>query len=188
VPQLHRGSLAADTAAVQMVVDGMDRAPVVLGHSYGGCVITGLSGIAHLTYLAAFVPTSSESAAQLGGASHLVDPLVQHRPDGRTELDLAGATAALYGDCTTEDAAQAIALLRPQAPGHGRGRPQRTAWREVPSTYVICAADRAVDPSLQQRLATRCTTTITWPTGHSPFWSHPRMVANLLLALIADTP
>jgi pimeloyl-ACP methyl ester carboxylesterase len=186
VPELHRGSLTADTAAVQMVVDAMGRPPVVLGHSYGGSVITGLTGIAHLVYLAAFVPTDSESAAQLGGGSHLVDPLVRPRPDGRTELDPVGAAAALYDGCSTEDAARAVALLRPQAPGHGRGVPQRTAWREVPSTYVICAADRAVDPALQRRLASRCGTVITWLTGHCPFWSRPRLVAGLLLTLITD--
>lgn len=66
VPELHRGSLAADTAAVQAVVDALPVPPVVLGHSYGGSVITGVRGVAHLVYLAAFVPDASESAASLG--------------------------------------------------------------------------------------------------------------------------
>jgi pimeloyl-ACP methyl ester carboxylesterase len=63
-PELHRGSLAADTRTVQEVVDALTPA-VVLGHSYGGSVITGLTGAAHLVYLAAFVPDAGESAASL---------------------------------------------------------------------------------------------------------------------------
>jgi pimeloyl-ACP methyl ester carboxylesterase len=170
---------------VQNVVDAMSAAPVVLGHSYGGCVITGLTGIRHLVYVAAFVPTERESAAALGGSSHLVDPIVRRRPDGRTELDPVGAVSALYGDCSPADAARAVALLRPQAPGHGRGIPERAAWRTVPSTYVICIKDRAVDPALQRRLATRCTTTLSWATSHSPFCSRPDLVVNLLTDVLS---
>lgn len=63
VPELHRGSLTADTAAVQAVIDALPESPVVLGHSYGGSVITGVRGAAHLVYLAAFVLDTGESAA-----------------------------------------------------------------------------------------------------------------------------
>jgi hypothetical protein len=82
------------------------------------------------------------------------------------------------------DTARAVAPLRPQAPGHGRGIPERTAWRTVASTYVICTQDRAVDTALQQRLATRCTTTLTWATSHSPFISRPDLVVDLLTDLL----
>lgn len=183
VPELHRGSLAADTAAVQQVVDAMNRPPIVLGHSYGGSVITGLTGIAHLVYVAAFVPAEHDSAATLGGP-HLVDSIVRRRPDGRTELDPIGAVPVLYGDCPLDDAARAVALLRPQAPGHGRGIPERAAWRAVPSTYVICTDDHAIDPAIQQRLATRCATTLSWATSHSPFCSRPELVVDLLTDLL----
>jgi hypothetical protein len=151
VPELHRGSLAADTAAVQQVVDRMSRPPIVLGHSYGGSVITGLTGIAHLLYVAAFVPTEHESAAAPGGP-HLVDSIVRHRPDGRTELDPNGAASTLYGDCSPDDAARAIALLRPQAPGHGRGIPERAAWRTVASTYVSATTPLSPSAAIVTRL------------------------------------
>lgn len=183
VPDLHRGSLAADTAAVQRVVDAMGRPPIVLGHSYGGVVITGLTGIDHLVYVAAYVPAEQESAAVLGG-THLIDAIVRRRPDGRTELDPVGAVPVLYGDCLPDDAAGAVALLRPQARGHGRGVPERVAWRSVPSTYVVCTDDRAIDPAIQQRLATRCGTTLSWATSHSPFCSRPDLVAGVLLDLL----
>lgn len=63
VPELHRGSLHADTAAVQAVIDSSHEPPVVLGHSYGGSVITGVRGAGHLIYPAAFVLETGESAA-----------------------------------------------------------------------------------------------------------------------------
>jgi alpha/beta hydrolase family protein len=180
VPELHRGSLSADTAAVQAAVDAMPRPPVVLGHSYGGCVITGLTGVAHLIYLAAYVPDEGESAATLGGSAHFIDRIVRRRPDRATELDPAGAVDALYADCSPAEAARAVALLRPQAAGHGRGVPERVAWHGVASTYVVCTADRAIDPAVQRRMATRCSTTHAWPTGHSPFLSRPDLVAGLI--------
>ncbi|NEE07655.1 alpha/beta fold hydrolase, partial [Streptomyces sp. SID7499] len=55
VPELHRGSLSADTAAVQAAVDSLAEPPLVLGHSYGGSVITGVRGAGQLVYLTAFV-------------------------------------------------------------------------------------------------------------------------------------
>ncbi|MFJ3088310.1 alpha/beta fold hydrolase [Streptomyces sp. NPDC086838] len=67
VPGLHHGSLAADTAAVQAVTDALSEPPVVLSHSYGGSVITGIRSAAHLVYLSAFMPDAGESAASLGG-------------------------------------------------------------------------------------------------------------------------
>lgn len=182
VPELHRGSLRADTEAVQRVVDAMTAAPVVLGHSYGGCVVTGLTRAARLVYVAAFVPAETESAASLGGPSGLLDAVVVRRPDGSTELDPTRVIDAMYADCPPDVAAEAVSLLRPQARGHAGARPQRIAWREIPSTYVVCDADRAVDPAVQRRMAARCGTTLTWPTGHSPYLSRPQQVIDLLTA------
>jgi hypothetical protein len=75
-PRLHRGSLGADTAVVQETVDGCLVPPVVLGHSYGGSVITGLERVRHLMYVAAFVPAAGESGAILGGPSALVNDAI----------------------------------------------------------------------------------------------------------------
>jgi pimeloyl-ACP methyl ester carboxylesterase len=186
VPELHRGSLAEDTAVVQRLVDGLNRPPVVLGHSYGGSVITGLTNVAHLVHVAAFVPTETESAAQLGGTSNLVDRIVRNSARRHDALR-SGGSNALYGDCSPAAAARATALLRPQAPGHGRGFPTRAAWKTVPSTYVVCAEDRAVDHVLQYDLAQRCGATLVWPTSHSPFYSRPDLVFHVLTELVAST-
>ncbi|MFK4145109.1 alpha/beta fold hydrolase [Streptomyces sp. NPDC004065] len=189
VPELHRGSLPADTAAVQAVIDSLPEPPTVLGHSYGGSVITGVRGAGHLVYLAAFVPDVGESAAGLGGASPQLQDAINPEPDGSTSLHPDRAADTLYGDCPEPLAAWAAGLLRAQASGCGRGVPERHSWKHTPSTYVVCAQDRAIDPVLQWKMASRCTDVREWQTGHSPFVGRPDLVAELLQELLAaDTP
>ncbi|WUX64724.1 alpha/beta hydrolase [Streptomyces sp. NBC_01431] len=184
VPELHRGSLMADTEAVQAVVDAMEEPPLVLGHSYGGSVITGLTGAVHLVYLAAFVPAEGESAASLGGSTRLLASSIVHDGDGLTHVDSAAAVELFYADAPVERATWAASLLRPQKPGCGRGVPQRQSWRNTPSTYVICTQDRAVEPDLQKEMSSRCSSALTWHTSHSPFISQPGKVAAALRSLL----
>ncbi|MFE7098930.1 alpha/beta fold hydrolase [Streptomyces erythrochromogenes] len=183
VPELHRGSLSADTAAVQAAVEVLPEPPLVLGHSYGGSVITGVRGAGHLVHLAAFVPDAGESAAGLGGASRQLRDAVVPEPDGSTSLHPDRAMATLYGDCPEPLAARAVGLLRAQAPGCGRGVPEHHSWKHTPSTYVVCARDRAIDPGLQRRMASRCTDAREWQTGHSPFVGQPDLVVELVREL-----
>ncbi|MFD8420361.1 alpha/beta hydrolase [Streptomyces sp. NPDC059466] len=183
-PELHRGSLAADTAAVQAAVDMLAEPPLVLGHSYGGSVITGLRGVGRLVYLAAFVPDAQESAASLGGASVRLKAAIEPQADGSTRLDPARAMDVLYGDCPEHLASWAVGLLRAQAAGCGRGVPERQGWKHAPSVYVVCAQDRAVDPGLQRTLAARCDSVREWATGHSPFVGRPELVVDLVRELL----
>ncbi|MFD9739804.1 alpha/beta hydrolase [Umezawaea sp. NPDC059074] len=179
VPTLHRRSLDADTQEVQAAVDAHSTPPVVLGHSYGGSVITGLTGAAHLLYLAAFVLAKGESAASVDAATSQLRAAV--RPDNAgTRIDPTLATALFYADCPPETAARATALLRHQLPGCGRGFPGRQAWQDTPSTYVVCTQDKAVDPRVQRLMARRCTTALEWPTSHSPYLSRTSDVAALI--------
>lgn len=183
VPPLHRGSLAADTAAVQEVVDVCVEPPVVLGHSYGGSVITGLERVGHLVYVAAFVPASGESGALLGGAGALVNHAVQQNDDGTTSIKPEMAGDVLYADCTAAESAWATALLVRQRPGHGRGVPERIAWNSTESTYIVCLEDKALDPALQQRMGGRCSTTLRITSSHSPFISRPVELAETITGI-----
>ncbi len=131
-PELHRGSLAADTEAVQAVVDSLEEPPLLLGHSYGGSVITGVRGARHLVYLAAFALDAGESAAALGGASARLRDAIRPEPDGSTSLRPDRAADVLYHDCPEPLAARAVGLLRPQAPGCGRGVPAHHSWKDTP--------------------------------------------------------
>ena len=191
--ELHRGSLAADAAAVQADVDGLrattDGRIVVCGHSYGGAAVTSLSpdGLAHLVYVAAFMLDADETTlGALGTApATALFEAMQALDDGSTIIDPAKAADVFYADCSPDDQAQAIANLRPQAMGAGFESPQRVCWRRVPSTYVVCAEDRAVHPELQRRFAARASRRMEWPSGHSPFLSRPAQLVDLLISLWA---
>ncbi|MGV9660062.1 alpha/beta fold hydrolase [Streptomyces koyangensis] len=200
VPELHRGSLWEDTRVVQEAVDGFGVAPVVVGHSYGGSVITGVRGAGHLVYLAAFVLDAGESAAGWGGGSAALREAVvavgeegatrggggpTNRGGGATRLRPELAAGVLYGDCPAPLARRAVGLLREQGPGCGRGVPERQGWRTTPSTYVVCARDRAIDPGVQRRMAARCGEVREWPTGHSPFVGRPELVVGLVREVLA---
>ncbi|MFI1185916.1 alpha/beta hydrolase [Streptomyces californicus] len=186
VPELHRGSLAADTAAVQAVVDALPEQPLLLGHSYGGAVITGVRGAGRLVYLAAFVPDVGESAAVLSrAASSRLQEAVRAEPDGSTTLHPDLAADILYQDSPAPLAAWAVGLLRAQAPGCGRGVPRHHSWKDTASTYVVCGRDRVLDPELQRRMASRCTDVREWPADHSPFVGEPGLLTELLRELLA---
>jgi len=180
VPRLHRGSLAADTSTVQESVDRCLREPVVVGHSYGGSVITGLDRVRHLVYVAAFVPAAGESGALLGGSGALVNEAVHRHEDGTTSIQPGRARELFYADCTEADSERATRLLVRQQPGHGRGVPVRVAWESVESTYLRCEQDRALSPDLQERMARRCTNVISLDSSHSPFISRTRQLAELI--------
>lgn len=184
VPELHRGSLPADTAAVQAAVDSLAEPPLLLGHSYGGSVITGVRGARHLVYLTAFVLDAGESAATAGGASPRLQDAIDPEPDGSTSLRPDRAADLLYHDCSDTVAARAVGLLRPQAPGCGRGVPTRHSWKDTPSTYVVCGQDRVIAPALQRKMASRCTEVREWRTGHSPFVGQPGLLVELLRELL----
>ena len=104
--------------------------------------------------------------------------------DGTVTLDPAVAKDCLYNDCDEATAQWALERLGPQRLASLGDSPTRVAWRTRPSTYLVCAADRTVHPDLQRILARRCGATIEWPTGHSPFLSDPKRVADLLVGIV----
>lgn len=177
-PDLHRGSLAGDTAHVQGIVDQCATPPLALGHSYGGSVITGLTGVGALVYLAAYVPDTGESCASLAGA--LINDLLQRHPDGGTFLPPDSARDVLYSDSDADTATWASDLLVRQASGHGRSTPQTFAWHHVPSLYVVCGMDRAVAPGVQRDMSQRCTRSVESAADHSPYISEPRAIADIV--------
>ena len=182
-PDLHRGSLAADTAAVQEAVDGYGGPTVVCGWSYGGAVITGLElgPASHLVYLTAFVPDANESCASaIATAPSLLGSAIRPQDDGTAVIDPTLVDAALWADAPADVAAAARQRLVPQAVAGFTESPARQAWKTVPSTYVLCTQDQAITPDLQRRMAERCREVVEWDCSHSPMLSRPADVVALL--------
>jgi pimeloyl-ACP methyl ester carboxylesterase len=182
------GDLYADAARVRGVLDQLATPSVVLGHSYGGAVITEATArhpnVAGLIYLAAFMPDAGESMLDIAprilseGSSLLPEAL---RVSGTTtSLDPDKVGEALYHDCSPELASWAAQRLGPHYES-GRREPITAAgWREHVSYYVIAEQDRALPPTLQRELSARADTALAWPTSHSPFLAQPRLVANFV--------
>ena len=79
-----------------------------------------------------------------------------------------------------------MARIDPQLADLAPAVAARVAWRITPSTYAVCTDDMTIHADLQRRLAQRCTASVEWPTGHSPFISRPDLVAALLIEVVAD--
>jgi pimeloyl-ACP methyl ester carboxylesterase len=189
--ELPLTDLAADTAVVQDALDRFGRPAVLVGHSYGGAVITA-AGIhplvRHLVYVAAFQLDEGETVSRaLPGTpfpqTRLAEALRVSGDEVGLDPDLGARLR--YGDAPADVAAAAVARLRPVARSVFRGVPPVIAWRTVPSTYVVCADDEVVHPELQRAMARRATQRLEWPGGHSPAAARPELVADLVADRVA---
>jgi pimeloyl-ACP methyl ester carboxylesterase len=186
LPSNDGGSgLADDAAAVRGALEAIGRPTVVLGHSYGGIAISeGAAGSPHaagLVYLCAFM---------LGAGESLLDAMQHQLPDWIALDEAAGSHLAqntedsLYGDCPPDLAAAAAERLTPQSVAALATPQTAAAWETLPSTYVVCEQDRAVPPPVQEAMAARAGTVVRLPASHSPFFSRPRDVADIVLGAL----
>jgi pimeloyl-ACP methyl ester carboxylesterase len=190
------GDLYSDVERVRDVLDELDGDVVLVGHSYGGAVISeaGLHpAVEHLVYVAAFALDAGESCVSAAadveaglisyeGRPNLGAGFIMRSGDMIT-LDPSSAAECLYNDCDADTIAWALARLGPQPLITLQGAAKLAAWRTKPSTYVVCGHDMAVHPDLQRIMARRCSSVIEWPTDHSPFLCRPELVAGLLVDL-----
>jgi hypothetical protein len=177
----------------QHVADALARinGPVVLvGHSYGGAVITEAAtrhadNVSHLVYMTALALDKDEAVLPFVQSLPRVEsPLgAAMRPsdDGAfTTIDPTKSEVAFYGECPkgTTEAANARLCAQPVAtflqPVTG------AAWRTIPSTYIECTLDGAIPIEHQRAMSSRCTNVVTLETDHSPFTSKPAETADVL--------
>jgi pimeloyl-ACP methyl ester carboxylesterase len=191
------GDLTTDAAATRAALAAIDGPVVLVGHSYGGAVISeagDASNVVRLVYLCALVLAEGESCGDagsrdgvsegVGADSELMAPgTIEFHDDGTVTVDPAVAPRAFYHDCDPATTATAVAQLQPQSAASLTTPATRAAWKHTPSTYVVCADDRAISPSLQRFLAQRCTDVIELAASHSPFLSMPDRLANELEAI-----
>ena len=174
--------LADDVAAVTGALDTTEGSLVVCGHSYGGVVVTiaaaGRADVEHLVYLCAFMPDVGESLFTLTGGPA---PWIQRLDDGRTIPDRDRLAAFGYADCDEETRTRAIARLRPHVTAPFVEPATAAAWREIPSTYVVCTEDHSIPVELQREtFGPRAGRVVEIASSHWPFFSQPERVAALL--------
>lgn len=178
-------SFADDVAATRRVLDRQQGPTILVGHSYGGSVITeaGLDPkVAGLVYVAAFAPEVGQSTldqyAEVPPPPNFV-PEVQ--PDGFAYLNADKFHAGFAGDTTDADAAFLRDSQVPIAMAALEAKVSTAAWRTKPNWYVLATEDGAIAPELQRSTALRIGAETTEIQGsHVVFLTQPKAVADVI--------
>jgi pimeloyl-ACP methyl ester carboxylesterase len=196
-PDLPMRTLDGDAAVLSAVLAGIDGDAIVISHSWGGSVATlgavGAPNVRHLIYIAAVLTEAGHptlSAVPVRGRETL-RPKVVIETDSETVIDREVSLAAFYHDVEPSLARQAASRLRPfQKTGYAVVDTDAVAaWRTIPTTYVVCADDRMIHPDTQREMAAAAGAEILeWPSSHSPFLSHPDLVADLVARRAGSAP
>lgn len=187
--------LYGDAHHVVRVLEHVGTPTVLLGHSYGGAVITEAAarhrGVAHLVHLTSFALLEKESV--MGMVSSIPDARVslgkamQFRDDGTSVLDPEAAVPALYADCAPAAVRSALPRLSAQPMLNFSQPVTGSTLGTTPSTYVRCLRDEAIHIRHQEVMAQRCDEVVTLDCDHSPFMSRVVETAAML-ARIAGAP
>jgi len=181
-------SLADDVRAVRWALASQDGPTALVGHSYGGAVITEAGTdpkVAALVYIAAFAPDAGESVATLianpaPGAP--VPPILPPR-DGFLLLDREKFAASFAADVEPELAAFMADAQLPWGVEALQGKITQPAWRSRPSWYLVTKDDRMIPPAAQRAMAARAGATVAETAGsHSIYVSQPEAVVRVIVA------
>jgi pimeloyl-ACP methyl ester carboxylesterase len=193
------GAATFDTYAdvVCAALDGYDDDVVLVGHSLNGNTVPLVAArrpVRHLVYLCAMVPDIGRSVFdQMSDELEMLNPVAYEQglsvPDEQlrqvwTDLDLA--CAMFYGDCDEPTTKAALDRLRPQSAYPAILPSSLTEFPAVKTTYIVCSEDQILRPdwsrqTARERLGAEL---IELPGDHSPFYSRPSALADVLLGLV----
>jgi pimeloyl-ACP methyl ester carboxylesterase len=184
-------SLADDVQATRRVVAAQNGPVILVGHSYGGAVITEAGNdprVVGLVYIAGWVPDKGESV------SSLIDDLIKSGPpggpvppilppqDGFLLLDKAKFPASFAGDVDREGAEFMADSQVPWGLAALSGSISQPAWRSKPSWYLVATEDRMIPPAAQRFMSQRAGATVVEAAGsHAIYVSQPAAVAELIV-------
>lgn len=174
-------SLEDDVAATNRVLDSLDGPAVLVGHSYGGIIITAAGNNTHvksLVYVAAFQPDTGESLASLGDRMPPASKAIRSSADGFLSLDQGLFHADFAGDLPAVEAdvmARSQVYLSVKAATAAASNP---AWKNKPSFAIVATQDRAINPELERWMYKRSNAqTIEVVASHVVYISQPQKVA-----------
>ncbi|RWH72832.1 alpha/beta hydrolase [Mesorhizobium sp.] len=178
-------SLKDDVAATNRVLDLQDGPSLLIGHSYGGMVITEAgnhANVAGLVYVAAFEPDKGESLVSLASSKPAAGTHIRETKDGNyLYLDPANFAADFAADLPNEDAAF---LSRSQVFASKEAFTSKVtepAWQTKKSWAIVATQDRSINPDLERDMAKRAgSETIEIEASHAVFASQPDKVADVI--------
>lgn len=179
-------TLTGDVAATKAIVDAQTKPVILVGHSYGGAVVSEAGNdpkVAGIVYIAAFAPDAGESVATLianppPGAP--VPPILPPK-DGLLMLDKAKFAAAFAGDVKPAEAAFMANSQVPWGVDALNGAVTTPAWKSKPTWYMVTTEDHMIPPEAQRTMAKRAGATIVEEKGsHAIYVSQPGIVAKFI--------
>jgi pimeloyl-ACP methyl ester carboxylesterase len=185
-------SLSGDAAYIKSVLAQTPGPLVVVGHSYGGAVITnaaaGNPNVKALVYIDAFIPDVGEGTLSLAGADSMIPTSIEFKafpPFGANDVDIYikkdKFRATFAADVPAKTAAVAWATQRPAAAASVAEPTTAAAWKTIPSWALIGRQDRAITPTALRFMAKRAgATTVEINASHVSMISHPDAVTDLV--------
>lgn len=179
-------SLTDDVAATKLILAAQDRPTILVGHSYGGVVITEAGNdpkVKALVYIAAFAPDKGESVSSLikdPPAGAPVPPILPPQ-NGFLFLDKAKFHASFAADVDADKAAFMADSQVPWGVGALGGEINQPAWATKPSWYLVATEDKMIPPAAQRFMSERAgATTVEEAGSHAIYVSKPKAVATLI--------
>lgn len=190
--QLHMTTLAEDVANVTRVLSAQTGKVVLVGHSYGGVVITQAGNdpkVGALVYVAAFAPDEGQSVFDMIAPFPKAPWMAGLVPDsaGYTTLTPASYQTYFASDLSSD---QAVVLATAQGPTNNQvlmDKVTNAAWKTKPSYWAVSAGDQIVPPAFQQQQAAHINAKVTMVdgAGHTEMLSHPQEVAGVIVQAAA---
>ncbi|MBD1852301.1 alpha/beta hydrolase [Cyanobacteria bacterium FACHB-502] len=181
-------SLPDDIATTKRIIDAQQRPVVVVGHSYGGTVITGAASdnpqVKALVYINAFAPEPGETISQLNSryAPPPVSAALVADTAGFLYIDREKFHEVFAHDVSLAEAKVLAVTQKPAISTTFDQSVESAAWKTIPSWYLVAQEDRAINPELQRFMASRIgAKTTEIPASHVPYISQPKEVANLII-------
>jgi pimeloyl-ACP methyl ester carboxylesterase len=179
-------SLESDVETTNQILDQQDGPAILVGHSYGGVVITEAGRherVAGLAYIAAFAPDAAESVTTLIADPPPGAPVPPILPpvDGFLFLDREKFASSFAADLPADDAAFMADSQVPWGVEALNGTVTEPAWRSKPSWYLVATDDRMIPPPAQRAMSERAGATVVEVAGsHSIYVSQPDATAELI--------
>lgn len=187
--QIPLTSLADDAAVTRRVLAMQNGSTILVGHSYGGAVITeagaNASNVVGLVYISAFAPDSGEVLGELNGRMPAAPGQANLRPDayGFLWIDPKAFPESFAQDVDPVTARVMAAVQKPLSASIFGEKATQAAWKSKPSWYLLSENDRIINPDLQRFMSQRigAKEVVSIPSDHASLVSHPAEVAQLIM-------